>query len=43
MLRQATWGFGSSTAAITCPTRASISAVAHGGVRPKCAQGSSVT
>jgi len=43
MPRPDTWGLGSSTAATTRPTRASMSAVAHGGVRPKCEQGSRLT
>ena len=34
---------GSTMAAITCPIPASISALAHGGVRPKWLQGSRVT
>jgi len=41
--RPDTSGLGSSTAAITRASRASISAVAQGGVRPKCEQGSSDT
>ena len=39
----ATSGFGSKPAITTRLTPASISALAHGGVRPKCAQGSKVT
>lgn len=41
--RPDTCGFGSSIAATTFATRASISAFAHGGVRPKWLHGSSVT
>ena len=41
--RPATKGLGSSIATTTRTTPASIRAFEHGGVRPKCAQGSNVT